>query len=427
MRCEWCKIGFGAVFILVLGLAFTSQFIDPAPPNHLTIATGSKEGAYYQYAKRYQELLKGEKFDLRIVPTKGSVEALQLLENKKVDVAFVQGGTADTANIANMMALGSIYFEPLWIFYKKPMDLAYIYDLKGKHLAIGGEGSGTRALGLNLLHANEVTAENTTFLPLSGKDGVNALKEGKVDALFSVIAASSPRIVELLRDPTIGLMDMRRAQAYGKRMHFLKDLTLGEGALDLDENIPSKTLTLLGTTATLVADKDIHPDLIRLLLKEVKIVHGNSSTFATKGEFPTDQYTEIPMSKDASRYIQKGESFLERHFPFWIANTIDRLLILIIPLATLLIPLFKGALPLYRWRIRSKIYKWYKFVRDIDLRIEKMSESEVKTSIEQIEELSLEVKKDSKIPLSYMGEYYDLRMHMELIHERLEAKLKMLS
>ncbi|MGX9417536.1 TAXI family TRAP transporter solute-binding subunit [Vibrio sp. WJH972] len=425
MRCEWCKIGFGVLFVLVAVSIFTYQFIEPAAPKNISIATGRTDGAYYQYALRYQELLKDEGFELEIVPTSGSVEALQLLNEKKIDVAFVQGGAASQVDTSNLMTLGSVYFEPLWIFYRRTISPTYIYDLKGSHIAIGSEGSGTRALSLQLLNENKLNDENTTLLPLSGDDAIKALKAGEIDALFSVISASSPHITELLRDPNIELLEMRRALAYEKRMHYLKDLHLGEGSLDLDENLPNQSIDILGTTATLVVDKEIHPDSIRLLLKAAKEIHSPASTFAQKDQFPTRDFTEIEMSEDAERYILKGESFLERHLPFSLAGTVDRLLIMIIPLATLIFPLFKGAMPLYRWRVRSKIYKWYKFVRSIDLLIEKMNETELTTSLKQIEDLDLEVKKDSDIPLSYMGEYYELRVHIELIDARLREKIKL--
>lgn len=426
MRKEWYKIGFSAFFILLITSALTYQFIDPAPPHHLTIATGRSDGAYYQYAKRYQTLLKENDFDLQITPTKGSVEALDLLNQGKVDVAFVQGGAASQLDTANLMALCSIYFEPIWIFYRSDLTPTYIYDLKGKEIAIGNEGSGTRALSLQLLNENGLSETNTDFFELSGDDAVKALKQGEIDALFTVISATSPRITELLSDPNISVLNMRRALAYGKRLHYLKDLYLGEGTLDLDSNIPDQSLTLLGTTATLVSNKDIHPKLIRLMLKTAKLIHQPPSTFNHKNEFPSSDYTEIKMSDDAARYITKGESFLERNLPFWLANSVDRLLIMLIPLITLLFPLLKGAMPLYRWRIRSKIYKWYKFVRSIDLHIETMEENDILTSIKQINDLALEVKKDSDIPLSYMGEYYELRVHIELIETRLREKLKKL-
>lgn len=426
MKCEWCKIGFGAFFILLCVSFLTYQFIEPAPPKDITIAAGRTDGAYYQYALRYQKLLKDEGFNLEIVPTSGSVDALKLLNDKKVDVAFVQGGAASQSDTSHLMSLGSIYFEPLWIFYRNTVNPTYVYDLKGSRIAIGSEGSGTRALAEHLLDENKITDSNTTFLPLSGEDAIKAIKAGEIDAVFSVISESSPQITELLRDPNIELLEIRRALAYEKRMHYLKDLHLGEGTLNLDENLPAKSVSILGTTATLVVDEDIHPDLIRLLLKTAKTVHSPASTFAHQDEFPSRDYTEIEMSEDAARFIIKGESFLERNLPFALAGTVDRLLIMLIPLATLIFPLFKGAMPLYRWRIRSKIYKWYKFVRSIDLLIEKMDEDELATSLNQIEELDLEVKKDSDIPLSYMGEYYELRVHIELIDARLRERLKLL-
>jgi TRAP transporter TAXI family solute receptor len=424
MKCEWCKITFPVIVIVFIVGLFSYQFIDPAPPKTLKIATGKADGTYYKYATLYHKSLKKEKFDLQVIPTAGSVEALQMLENKEVDVAFVQGGTATREDIKNLESLCSIYFEPLWVFYRKNDNFKYLYNLKGKKLYIGEVGSGTRALATVLLKENSIDSTNTTFVDLKGQNPQTALKNGKVDAIFSVISASSDKVKKLLKDKDLKLFNFTRAKAYSKKFSYLSALTLQEGVISLKNNIPQKNITLLGTTATLVATKELNPDLIRLLLKSVKKINSKATMFSEENEFPTYKYTQIPMSKDAKNYLIKGDTFLEKIFPFWIASMIDRLAIMIIPLLTLLFPLLKGALPLYRWRIRSKIYKWYKVLYEIDSKLDLLDKSELKKTKENLTTLLKEIQEETKIPLSYMGEYYNLKVHANLILNKIDRLVK---
>jgi TRAP transporter TAXI family solute receptor len=424
MQKEWFKLGFGAFVLILLVLGISYQFIDPAPPKKLSIATGTTSGSYYKFAQEYKKLLEKEKFELLIVPTQGSVEALKKLQNKEVDIAFVQGGVANEEEVKTLRSLASIYFEPLWIFYSGKFDFKYINELKGKKVSIGSEGSGTKPLALEILKQNSIDKTNTTLLELSNEAAQQALDKGEIDVLFSVISPSSKMVQSLLSNPKVKLLNIQRASAYSKKLHYLTPVSIGEGVVSLENNIPSSNITLLSTTATLVGQKDLHPDLIRLILKTAKQVHSTPSLFENNEIFPSKKYLQIPLHVDAKHYLEKGDSFLEKIFPFWIASSIDRLVIMIIPLLTLLIPIIKGALPLYRWRIRSSIYKWYKILHEIDLKLESLDKSELPKIREDLEKMAEDIQKSSKIPLSYMGEYYDLRVHANLILGRIEKLLQ---
>ncbi len=422
MRCEWCKFVFGILAIIISVGYISYQFIDPAPPRTIKIATGKADGAYYKYATIYHNILEKEKFDLQIIPTAGSIEALKMLRNNEVDVAFVQSGTASNSDIKELKSLGSLYFEPLWIFYNRKKPFKYLFDLRGENLYIGENGSGTKALAEAILKENGIDEKNTNFK--SKNNPIEELKNGNITAFFSVISASSSKIKNILLNKDIKLFDLKRAKAYAKRFNYLSALELDEGMLDLKNNIPKNKISLIGTTATLVANKHIHPDIVRLLLKTAKKVHSKESIFSKQNQFPTYKFTQIPMDENAKNYLIKGDSFLEKIFPFWIASTIDRLIIMIIPILTLLFPLIKGALPLYRWRIRSKIYKWYKILHELDHRIDAVSKDELKVILKEIEKMQKTIKEDSNIPLSYMGEYYDLRVHLDLIYSRIQERLR---
>ena len=424
MKCEFCKIWLPIIAILVAGFYVAYQFVPAAAPSSLRIATGSKEGAYYQYAQEYQQRLKKEGVDLIIQTTAGSVEVLQLLQDGKVDLGFVQGGVANDNAKETLHSIASLFYEPLWVFYRKDLKtINYLQELRGKRLAIGQEGSGSRALISQLLTDNGITADNTTLLGLNVEDARKQLENGEIDAAFFVMSPKAEVISVLASNADIAIMNFQRhAKAYTSRYPFLSSLIVGEGLLDLQKNIPEKETVLLSATAALVAVKDLHSDPVRLLSREAIYIHNKPGMFEKARQFPSIEHLEIPIHPDAEQYLQQGPSWLENIFPFSIASKLDQLKILLIPLIALLIPLFKSILPLYNWRIRSKTYRWYKELNEVDRQLDSFDYKVIDQEIDKLTKLHSALAKEVTVPLSHMSEFYELRTHTDHILNRLKER-----
>lgn len=416
----WLPI-FSLIFIAFYAI---TSYIEPPVQKHITIATGSKTGNYYKTALKYKKLLEKQKVEVTILNTKGSVENIKLVEQGKADVAFVQSGIMGNKN-QDIYSLASLYYEPLWVFYKNEgYDINYIIQLIGKKISIGPKGSGTQNLSKTILDINKIDSSNSTIYNHTDAQGKLALLDGQIDALFIVSSAKSDTVKELLSNPKIKAMSFKRAQAYDSKYSFLNKLTLYEGTIDLYMNLPDEDKQLLTTTANLIASKNMNEELIRLLLKQTQKVHANKGIFEKEFQFPNLNNLDSPIHPEAIRYLTNGDTWLEKIFPFWIASNIDRLKILIIPILTLLLPLFKGIFPLYAFTMRSKIYRWYEDLHEIDLQIVSDKKDDLNDALEKLEKLRLEVQSHTKVPLSYRGEYYDLISHIDLIRILAEKKLK---
>lgn len=424
MKNKFLTISIPVIILIITSFYLASLFIEPSPKKEITIATGSIHGQYYQTALKYKELLEKEKVKVNIVNTSGSIENIKLLDENKVDIAFVQNGTIKDKENKNLETLASIYYEPLWIFYKNELnEINYIQDLKNKKISIGETGSGTKDLSLDILRINGINEDNTKLLNFDSKKAKDELIKGSIDAIFLVTSPSSSIINELLSNKNIKLMSFKRAIAYSKKFNFLNSITLHEGTIDLYKNMPYENKDLLATTATLVAHKDFSDELIRILLKKVKEVHSSKTLLTQENEFPNILNLDSNLNEEANRYFTYGDTWLEKIFPYWIASNVDRLKILLIPLLTLMIPLLKGVFPLYRWSIRSKIYKWYDEVQELDLSLDGCNKEQLKDKLQELENLKREIKDETKVPLAYMGEYYDLIMHLELIISKANLRI----
>ena len=421
---EKLKIFGPAILVTIIGFVIAYQYVAPAPPRTLIMATGSPEGAYFTSGKSYKEVLAKEGVSLELKNTSGSVENLRLLEAKEagVDVAFVQGGLQALAEKDKLVALASLFFEPMWIFYRAGVSIEKVSDLQRLRLAVGPEGSGSKVLTLQMLDLNGINEANTRILSYDSQKAADLLLDGQIDVAFFVTSHRSTYILQLFKSRSVRLLGIDRAEAYAIRYPFLHVLKLPQGVIDFKDNIPSRDLMLVAPTAQLVARRDLHPALIQLLLQAAGKIHYKGGGFEKEGQFPTPRYADFKLSEEASRYFKSGPTFLQRYLPFWVANFISRTIVMLLPLAVLLLPLFKLMPPLYRWRMRSKIYRWYKTLEAIDADItqEQVSHGFEKT-FTRLDELEKNVANIS-VPLAFREELYDLRLHIDLLRKKLESR-----
>lgn len=427
LKCKSCKIWLPLLAILGAGFYIAWQFVPPAASNNLRIAAGSEGSTYYHYAQAYQQSLKSEGINLELQTTAGSVESLKLLREGKVDLAFIQGGIGKNVPAEEgLHSIASLFYEPLWVFMRKDtgnQSTSYLHELQGKRLAIGEEGSGTHALASRLLYDSGVKSDNTTLFSVSGKNAISKLEAGVIDAAFFVSAPESDTVTQLTNHVDIQIMNFKRhADAYTRRYPFLDALHLGEGSLNLQTNVPHNDMTLLAATAALVVSKNMHADHIRLLTREALRIHSKAGLLEKPWQFPSKQHLEIPIHPDAEQYLQNGPSFLETYLPFSVAARLDQLKIMLIPLLTLLLPLAKGVVPLYQRRIRSRTYRWYKDLNQVDRELGNYDLHKTQQAIGNMKQLHGELAREVSVPLSYMSEFYAMRVHTDHILRRLQER-----
>jgi TRAP transporter TAXI family solute receptor len=415
------------LLIALVAFMVTYQFVEPAPPKTLTIATGSVHGAYYQFARRYQELLARDKIKLVIRRTSGSVENLKLLHQGEVDAAFVQGGIGSPEKYPNLLGLGSLYYEPLWVFTTIKPEPTCLAKLAGKRIAIGPEGSGTRVVAQQLLAVNKIKPPDDELTRLGGMAAADALLAGRLDAVITVASLEAATVQKLLHAPGVKPMSFARASAYSMRYYFLSHVELPEGVVDLGADIPDHPVHLLAPTATLVVSQELHPALAGLLIQIAARVHTNDPFLHASGsghKFPSPDFLDFPLHEEAERFYKYGPPFLQRYLPFWAAIIIDRLKIMLLPLLALFVPLTR-ILPLtYRWRMRSRIYRWYDELQllDYDVHQETAGPEKVKASLAALDNIESEVRNIS-VPLSFASELYNLRQHIDMLRRHFQRLL----
>lgn len=452
LRDLWVSAG-PFILLAVALLALAYWWLDPNPPKRVTLATGPAQSAYEEFGKRYAKALAVEGITVVLQPSEGSAANLQLLREGKVDVGFVQGGTSDYTgqDEEELASLGSLFVEPLWLFYRedaarkvaaaqatkmpgaraanKPgltedATLTALTQLQGLRVNFGTAGSGVPSLMGKLLESNHIDPAALKISRLEQTPATVAFLGGELDAIVFASAPESLMVQMLLQTPGVKLMNFAQSEAYSRRFAFLTPTRLPRGVVDLAANIPPDDVQLVASTTSLITRTTTHPALQQLLAQAGNDIHGGAGWFKGAREFPNRDNNELPIAKEAERAIKNGTPVLQRYLNFWVANLVERMWLVMGIIIAVMLPLSRIIPPLYAFRVRSRIFRWYGRLRDIENRVDgsggtdDSSNNNNKALLEELNKLESRAEKIT-VPLSYADELYALRANIHLVRKKL--------
>ena len=424
----------GPFALLAAGLLWGAyHLLQPTPPRTVVLATGVAQGAYDSFGKRYAELLARHGITVQLRNTQGSAENLALLQQpgSGVDIAFVQSGTwqkpaGDAADAdPGLQSLGRMFHEPVWLFYRtdsarrlaKTAQITRLAQLAGGTLNVGAAGSGVPPLMQAMLDANRIAPGAITLQQQPTTPAVVDLLAGKIDALALASAPESLMVQMLLQTPGIALFDVAQAEAYSRRFPVLTPVLLPRGVADLSRDLPPADVRLLAPTAALLARDGLHPALVQLFVQAAQQVHGGAGWFQRKGDFPNAGDSEWPIAPEAQRFYSSGPPWLQRFLPFWVANLADRMWLALLAIVAVLIPLARVLPPVYEFRIRRRVFRWYAQLRAVDEAVGQRPAADLLAELADIETRVGQVT----VPLSYADELYSLRGHIDMVRQRVQV------
>jgi TRAP-type uncharacterized transport system substrate-binding protein len=424
----------GPFVLLALALLVAAYFVlKPNPPRRVVLATGPDQSDYAEIGKRYVAALKRHNIEVVLRPTEGSSANRKLLRDAKesVDFGFVRGGSSEAIRREDekgtglpLVALGSLFFEPVWIFYRTEAagklpgkKLQRLDQMRGWRVNTGGRGAGSTNLFVKLISANGLDRTDVTIDRRELPYAAIALFDKELDAIALVSAPESPILQMLLRTPGISLFEFTQADAYSRRFGYVSPVMLPHGIADLAHDVPPHDTPLIAPTSMLVAREGTHPALVQLFVQAAHDIHGGPGWFAKSGQFPSREDIEFPLAPEAERFLKSGPPLMQRYLPFWLANLIDRMWVALFSIIAILIPVARMVPPIYNFRIRSRIFRWYRQLRQIEDAIS-AGKTPAADLLDELNKLDAKAERVS-VPLSYTDELYSLRGHIALVRERL--------
>ena len=412
------------VLAVIVAIVIALLVINP-PPKTITVATGAEGGTYSEYGKRYQDFFAKRGITLQLVPTRGAQENADRINdpNSPIDIAFVQSGLIDPTKARNIETLGSIGYEPIWLFYRgNDVDgsLQKFTDFRGRKVAIGEKGSGTYTEAMHILSLNDLdTYPNLVTMPTA--EAVDAIERGEIDAIFLIQGVQSGNVKRLLSNPDLHLANFVRADAYAQNLPYLERLTIPMGGLDLKRNFPAENIELIATTTELVIKDRVHPGIQMLLMQAAHDINGKENFFTKRGQFPAFFGSNLPESQQATLYYEKGLPFLMNHLPFWLAEFIHRTIFFLLPMLAIAFPAIKFLPEFWENRMRDRINNIYarleKLEQDIAGSINNDQRATYLARLDEIEHLAFKLKHSKTHSL----EYYTLRGHIDYVRSCLQG------
>jgi len=399
------------------------HFVPPPLPRTVRLATGPADGHYGVFGVAMRRQLADDGIELQLVATSGSAENIQRLLAGEVDLALIQSGDLTRAEAARLHSVCAVFLEPCFAFYRAELDQTPDWEVPGKRVAAGPEGSGTRVIVTRLLDhvgARPGDAAGTRFLDLGGTRAAAALRRGDVDIAMFVTAPEVPWLPQLFGDENLRVYSFEYAEAWTRRYRYLTQLVIPKGLVDLKRNLPAEDVKVVATTTSVVMRPGVHQGLIPLIIEQCRDELGRGSLLAAPGTFPSPHGVDAPLHDDAAHYFRHGPSFLHRWLPARLAHTVTRMTILILPLLTLLYPLFKGVGPLVRWIARRRVFSWYRVLRALEAELEATDDAEVRAQVQtELERIGDEIR-HTQVPVRYAADLFHLRHHHRLLVERVE-------
>lgn len=416
-------------FILLTAalLALAYWWLDPTPPRKVVLATGPEQSAYDEFGKRYAQALARYGITVELLRSEGSSDNLQLLRSGRADLGFVQGGSADVAydDEDAIVSLGSLFVEPLWLFYREEAarrvspdgTITRLADLKGWRVNVGTAGSGVPRLFGTLLDVNRIDARTIELSSLAQTPATVKFLDGELDAVVFASAPESLIVQMLLQTPGVRLMDFAQSEAYARRFGYLTPVILPQGVVDLAADHPPRDMRLVASTTSLLATSSTHPAILQLFAQTATGIHGSASWFSRARQYPSLEHSEVPLSAEAVRAIRNGPPFLQRYLPFWLANLVERMWVAMGLIIALALPLSRIVPPLYTFRIRSRVFRWYAELRGIE-QDHDSGERDLPSLLNALDELEAKAQQ-VVVPLLYADELYALRANIQLVRKKL--------
>jgi len=421
VRPAFWLYGLAGALILIAVVA-TVAWLGPLPPRVVTMSTGTPGSDFDLYSRQYQAILKRSGVQLRLVPSAGSVENLKRLDDPRsgVSVALVQGGLTSEPQSPELESLGTVFYQPFWLFMRREVSAARPEDLRGKRMAIGPDGSGSRMLAKTFLALNGIDESLLQLLPLAAAEAGEALLHGEIDGAAMVASWDTTIVRRLLDTADVNLVNAPRADAYAALNPYFTKLVLPTGVGNLATNRPPSDVNLVATEASLIVRNDLHPAVQYLLLEAATEIHSAGGLFRKAGQFPAPERVDLPISKDARQYYKSGPPLLQRYLPYGIAVLASRLLVLLIPVIGVAYPLLRTAPALYGWSMRRRIFRLYGELKYIEVELDTKSGIPAEDLLAQLQRLE-ERANHLQVPFAFAHFLYQLRNHIALVRARIEA------
>lgn len=403
-------------------------YLDPFPERDIHVATAFPGSDWHQFGELAVERLKPKGLRGTVVATSGAAENVDRLIDPRdpVNAAFAYGLALDDRQRKEIVSLGSLGYDPIWIFHRKDRIpvLESLSGLAGHRIGLGPTRSGSYVIGRKLLAVSGIEVEgNGELVPGEFLEGERRIVAGDVDAFLIVASVQEPIVQRLIRAGGIELFSFPNAAAFEKRFNSFDALRLPAGSLSIHPPVPARDVSLVATTTSVVVKKNMHPDLQLALLMAIKELNRDSEHlfFSRRNEFPAYVDPLVPISPVASKFYDYGPPAITRYLPFWFAGFFARAWVLLLTLVAVFYPLSRLNLHIRKLRFVIRERPHYEELLEIDALLcsRKLSEEEKEGLRKRLTEINQHASR-AGVPVGEETHYFQLLTAITNLRRKIE-------
>ena len=410
--------------VIAIVLLVSLVILKPAAPDKITLLTGPEGSGYHELGKRYAAYLDNRGLEAEVQITDGGFDNVKRLAAGADDtVAFapsdIEHVVGDSVDTSHLVSLGSVAYEPLWLFYRSELEIRRIPDLAGLRVAAGAKGTVVHYVARFLFDLNGIS-DQVEIQPSEGQTPrtvAKALIDGQIDAAFAMGGPTSPAIKDLLVDEDLGVLSFERADAYQALDPGITKLVAPQGIFDFADNLPPEDLVLLSATTNLVTLDTFYPGAVPLLIRAAADVHDRQRIVTAGESFPNAQNVSLPLKRAADRYYDQGEKGLSKFLPYKVTRWLNHLGFVVLPLLALAVVLVKIVPLIIKIWISIKLTGFFKRLEEVEK--SHAAGGDRPTLLAELDALD-RASATIFVPRSSLPNYIDFRQFLHDMRERVE-------
>ncbi len=320
--------------VFIFAISLVVAIVLNIPPRSITIEAGPKGGFFDTTALIIKQELRAEGIQVNILNNEETLKIIKNVDDLKsnVDIGFI-AHEVPSNKYKNIMSLGSITMDPLFIYVRNDLNITSPKEFKGLKLGISPVNTGARIVTDAVLDLYDINGSNAVFVPLSLMEMSAAIKNGTVDVAFFLQPTTNKVVSSLGESGAAKLMSLDRVEAITKKYGYLHHLTIEPGAFNLGKDLPETPIEMLGVPVTVIAKDTLHPGIVTLISLALKDAFRAPTLVTKRGAFPTMDYErDLDIDQDAEKIYKNGTGYippLYKALNFWVAGVLDKILLLL--------------------------------------------------------------------------------------------------
>ena len=267
---EFSKKNIAAAFLslvaIVICFSFFLWFFLPDQTKILRLASGTSGGTYNSFAHALSKIVNkhSKTIQIRVLASSGANDNVKRVSSGKAELGFIQ---SDTVVDRDIKIVAQLFPEVFHLIARNKSKIKSVSDLKGKRIALMPVGAGSNSLFANLMKHYQIEPTDLKIQHVSLNKSIEALRAGKVDALFVVMAMGNEKLKSVIKEQDVNLVPIGQADSIALFDPALRSGRIPVGAYSGEKPVPNKPIQIIQVDSLLAVHQGLDDKHIKELTR----------------------------------------------------------------------------------------------------------------------------------------------------------------